>query len=82
MASEKKAQKRAQRVSQNKKDTLKPWVVKDGERKLVVTFASKVTTEQVGSLGLSPEDMFICLDAALDDSAKLNIMRGLRVKVV
>ena len=69
-------------VAQDKKGILKPWVVVDGERKLAVTFADKVTKEQVDALGLSKNDLFVCLDSALDDTTKVNISRNLNVKVI
>jgi adenine-specific DNA-methyltransferase len=69
-------------VVQDKKVALKPWVVTDGERKLIVTFADKITKEQVDALKLSKGDLFVCLDSALDDTTKVNISRNLNVRVV
>ena len=69
-------------VSQDKKAALKPWIVTDGGRRLVVTFADKVAKEQVDSLALTENDLFVCLDSALDDSTKVNISRNLSAKVI
>ena len=41
-----------------------------------------VTKEQVDSLELSKDDLFVCFDSALDDSTKLNIARDLKVRVI
>lgn len=61
---------------------LSPWVVSDGERKLIVTFVEKVTKEQVDALGLKTDDTFVCFDSALDDSSKANIGRGVNLKTI
>lgn len=58
------------------------WTVEDGERKMVVIFANKITKEQVESLGLKEQDIFVCLDSALDDTTKINIARNLIVKTI
>ena len=69
-------------VSQDKRGTLKPWIITDGERKLVVTFVEKVSKDQVDALKMSENDLLVCLDSALDDSTKVNISRNLNVKVI
>jgi len=66
------------------------WVAMDGDpstssvqaRRMVITFAKKITKEQVEKLGLSENDIFVCFDSALDDTTKVNIMRNLIVKVI
>lgn len=58
------------------------WTVIDGERKIIITFAKEISKDQVEKLGLSENDIFVCLDSALDDTAKVNIMRNLIVKVI
>lgn len=58
------------------------WSVKDGDRKMIISFAEKITQEQVVSLKLSEETLFVCFDSALDDSEKVNLMRNCNLKVV
>ena len=41
-----------------------------------------LTKEQVEKLGLGENDIFVCLDSALDDTTKVNIGRNLIVKVI
>jgi len=67
--------------------TLAPWIIesgKEGEEKrtLVVSFAKKVTKEQVDALKLAKEDTFVCPDGALDDTTKVNISRSVNLKVI
>lgn len=63
--------------------SLQMWTVTDNEKKIIVSFASKITQEQVDSLDLVEGDTFICLDSALDDTIKVNIVRReFRVKVI
>ena len=58
------------------------WSVVDGERRMVVTFAKKVGLGQVEALGLGENDTFVCLDSALDDTTKVNLVRNFKVKVI
>lgn len=58
------------------------WTITDNGKKIVVTFAQKVTQEQVKALELSETDTFVCFDNALDDTTKVNIMRGVNLKVI
>ncbi len=58
------------------------WIITDGDKKLFVTFAKKVTQEQVKNLELTETDTFVCFDNALDDTTKVNIMRNLTVKTI
>lgn len=69
------------KVAQEKGD-LSPWIIAMGDKKLIITFAKKVTKDQVDSLALTPPDTFVCLDSALDDTTKVNIMRNLTVRVI
>ena len=62
--------------------SLKVWKITDSERKMIITFAEKITKEQVEKLGLGENDIFVCLDSALDDTTKVNIGRNLIVKVI
>jgi adenine-specific DNA-methyltransferase len=52
-----------------------PWTVSDSDRKMIVSFTNKLTQEQVDSFGLNEGDLFVCLDSALDDTTKVNILR-------
>ena len=67
---------------EQEKSSLKPWVVTEGERKLVVIFSNKVTKEDVEELKLTSGDIFVCFDNALDDTTKVNIERNINLKVV
>jgi len=58
------------------------WTISDGDRKLIVTLAEKVTREAFDALGLSAPDTFVCLDSALDDSTKLNLARSVNLKTI
>jgi len=63
------------------------WVVVDkGERsrKMTITFAKKVTKEDIAKTGIGETDneTFVCFDSALDDTIKVNIMRNLTVKTI
>jgi adenine-specific DNA-methyltransferase len=62
--------------------SLNVWKITDGERKMIITFSEKITKEQVEKLGLGENDIFVCLDSALDDTIKVNISRNLIVKVI
>jgi len=60
----------------------KVWVISDLEKKMFVSFAKKLTKEQVEKFGLEKTDIFVCLDSALDDTIKINLMRNLDLRVV
>ena len=61
---------------------IKVWQIIDGERRMFVTFAKKLTQEQAGSLGLVEKDIFVCLDSALDDTTKVNLVRNFNLRVI
>ncbi|MFA6077329.1 MAG: hypothetical protein WC735_04635 [Candidatus Paceibacterota bacterium] len=69
-------------VEQTKIGKLEVWKISDSERKVVVTFAKKLTKDQVDSLSLSENDTFVCLDSALDDTTKVNLVRNYNIKVI
>lgn len=76
-------------VKQEKKGGLEVWSVTDGvpasdgqDRQMFVCFAKSLTQKQVESLALPKDTVFVCLDSALDDSTKVNLARGLNVKVI
>lgn len=56
--------------------------VSDGDKEMTITFAKKLTKEQVEGLGLPKDTTFVCLDSALDDTTKVNIARNLTVKTI
>jgi len=58
------------------------WIAREGDKTLVASFREKVTKEDVDALKLKSEDIFVCLDSALDDTAKVNILRNLTLKVI
>ncbi len=70
------------KVKQEKLGDLDVWTVTDNEYRLVVSFAKKLTKDQIESLDLGENDTFICFDHALDDETKVNIIRNLNVKVI
>ena len=61
-------------------------VVNTGERsrKMAITFAKKFTKEDFEKTGIGQTDneIFVCLDSAIDDTTKVNAMRNLTVKVI
>ena len=69
------------KIEQEKGD-LKPWIVTDGDKRIFVSFAGKVSKEQVEKLKLSENDTFVCFDSALDDTTKVNIGRNINVRVI
>lgn len=50
--------------------------------RLFVCLSEKVHDETIAALALGEEDVFICLDAALTDEAKVRLEDGRRVKVI
>jgi adenine-specific DNA-methyltransferase len=62
------------------------WIIIDSDseqkKKMMITFVDEITTEQVEALNLSENDIFVCLDSALNDTTKINIARNLHVKVI
>jgi len=70
------------KVEEIKKGGVAYYQVTDGESEMAVTFAKKLTKDQVEGLGLPKDTTFVCLDSALDDTTKVNIARGLMVKTI
>ncbi len=64
------------------KGPLKPWIITDGDKKLVVTFASKIEQNLVESLKLHTDDTFVCFDGALSDTLKTNIIKSFKLCVL
>ena len=58
------------------------WQVEDNGKKMFITFADKITQEQAESLNLTENDIFVCFDSALDDSAKINLSRNFDLRVI
>jgi len=50
--------------------------------RLYVCLDERVHDETIAGLALGPDDIFICLDSALTDEAKLRLEDGRRVKVI
>jgi adenine-specific DNA-methyltransferase len=69
------------KVTQDK-GNLKPYILKDGDRRLFVTFSDKVTKEKVEDLKLSQDDLFVCFDNAMSDTEKVNVGRIINLKVI
>lgn len=70
------------KIAEMKKDGIAYHKVIDGEKEMNISFAVKLTMEQIDSLELTKDTTFVCLDSALDDTTKVNIMRNLRVKTI
>jgi hypothetical protein len=49
---------------------------------MTITFAKKLTKDQIEGLELPKDTTFVCFDSALDDTTKVNIMRNLMVKTI
>ncbi len=63
------------------------WVViNEGEspKKMVITFAKKITPEDVAKTGVGEtnNEIFVCFDSALDDTTKINLIRNLIIKTI
>lgn len=58
------------------------WEVKDGEKKMFITFTNKITQENVEKLNLTEKDIFVCFDSSLDDSTKVNLSRNVDIRVI
>jgi adenine-specific DNA-methyltransferase len=69
------------KVTQDKGD-LKPYVLKDGGRRLFATFSDKVTKDKVVELKLSQDDLFVCFDNAISDTDKVNVGKIINLKVI
>lgn len=63
-------------------EKIKVWVVSDTEKKMFISFAKKLTKGKVEKLELKKTDIFVCLDSALDDTTKINLLRNFNLKVV
>lgn len=70
------------KVEKVKIEKLNIWKIEDAERKMFVSFAKKITQEQVENLGLQDNSTFVCLDSALDDTTKINLSRNINIKVI
>lgn len=66
------------------------WIVSDchsgldpKSRKIIITFADKLSIGRINVFGLAEGDTFVCFDSALDDTTKVNILRRkFNVKVI
>lgn len=61
---------------------LKEYIVNSGEKNIFITFAKKVSKEEVEKLGIKESDTFVCFDSALDDTTKVNIGRSINLRVI
>jgi len=53
-------------------------------KKMFITFADKITREGLANQGVGETDneIFVCLDSALDDSLKVNLSKNFSLKVI
>ena len=70
------------KVVKEKVKALEVYKVSDIERNLIITFAKKLTMDQVEPLKLGENDTFVCLDSALDDTTKVNLGREVSLKTI
>lgn len=70
------------KITEMKKGVVVYHKVIDGEKEMTISFAVKLTMDQIDSLELPKDTTFVCLDSALDDTTKVNIARNLRVKTI
>jgi len=70
------------KIKEIKKDGIHCYQIIDGEKEMTITFAKKLTKDQIEGLELPKDTIFVCFDSALDDTTKVNIMRNLMVKVI
>lgn len=70
------------KVAEVKKGGIACYHITDGDKEMNITFAKKLTKEQIDSLELPKDTTFVCLDSALDDTTKVNIARNLMVKTI
>lgn len=70
------------KITEIKKGGVAYHKVIDGEKEMNISFATKLTIDQINSLELPKDTTFVCLDSALDDTTKVNIMRNLTVKTI
>lgn len=70
------------KIAEMKKSGIAYYQVSDSDKEMAITFAKKLTMEQVDGLELPKDTTFVCLDSALDDTTKVNIARNLMVKTI
>ncbi|MGB2580422.1 MAG: DNA methyltransferase, partial [Minisyncoccia bacterium] len=70
------------KIADVKKGGVACYNITDGDKEMTITFANKLTKDQVDGLELSKDTTFVCLDSALDDTTKVNIARNLTVKTI
>lgn len=70
------------RITHKTVNGLDLYRVEDTERQLIVCFADTLTQDAVEGLGLSADDVFVCLDVALNDSDKTNLLQNIRLKTI
>lgn len=70
-------------VSQEKIGNISYWTVRGGDRRIIISFADTLSYKDIESLEMNRErDLFVCLDSALTDTVKINIMRNWQVKTI
>ena len=70
------------KVVEMKKGGIVCFKIIDGEKEMNITFANKLTKDQIDALELAKDTIFVCFDSALDDTTKVNIIRNLTVKTI
>lgn len=69
-------------IEQTEVQTNKVYKVVDEENQFYITLDEEVDEETIIDLELGTEDLFICLDTALDDSKKKNLSLQCKLKVI
>jgi adenine-specific DNA-methyltransferase len=60
------------------------YIAYDAEReqKLYLTLTSKIIDENIDNLNLTPDDILVCFDTALNDTQKVNLNRNVNLLVI
>ncbi len=70
------------KIKKIKKGGIVYYHVADSIKEMTITFAHKLTRDQIEDLKLPKDTTFVCFDSALDDTTKVNLVRNLMVKTI
>ena len=70
------------KVEEKTVKNMEVWVVSGLEKRMFITFAKTLTELNLKDLNISESDIVVCLDSALDDTIKVNLMRNYNVKSI
>lgn len=70
-------------VSQEMIGSISCWTVRGDDHRIIISFADTLGYKDIESLRMIRErDLFVCLDSALTDTVKINILRNWQVKTI